>query len=363
MPAPIQKTSDWHGEYDTIIDVRSPSEFADDHIPGAINLPVLSDEERVEVGIIYKQSSPFAARKIGAALISRNIANHLDQQLGQYPSDWSPLIYCWRGGQRSGAMARICSEIGWPVHILDGGYKAYRRMVRAALTDLASQLHPVMLDGATGVGKTLILSALAKYDVQSIDLEALAVHRGSVLGSIPDQQQPSQRLFESQLLDAFMQCDMNRPVLIEAESSKIGQIHIPDGLWKKMISAPSITITADLAARVNYIMRDYDHIISDPSVLTKLVYGMVRRHGYAVTTEWSSMIKDENWPELVTHLIENHYDPAYQSSARRRKRVSLGLIHMETLTDKHIKHAAIQIAEKVNAIKVTKNDLFSCMDE
>jgi tRNA 2-selenouridine synthase len=354
MPAPIKKTSDWHGAYDAIIDVRSPSEYADDHIPGAINLPVLSDEERAEVGTIYKQSSPFAARKIGAALISRNIANHLDQQLGQYPSNWSPLIYCWRGGQRSGAMARIFSEIGWPVHILDGGYKTYRRIIKTTLTALANQLYPIMLDGATGVGKTLIISALAKNNVQSIDLEALAVHRGSVLGAFPDQKQPSQRLFESKLYDALMQLDVRRPVIIEAESSKVGQIHIPDGLWKKMLSAQSITVTADIAARVNYILRDYHHIISDPSILSKLVHGMVRRHGHAITSEWSAMIEKENWKELVTHLIENHYDPAYQSSARRRQRVSLGLIHMETLTDIHINQAAIVIADKIKAIKVTK---------
>ena len=355
MPAPIQQTSDWRGSYDMIIDVRSPSEFADDHIPGAINLPVLSDNERAEIGTIYKQSSPFEARKAGAALISRNIARHLDQDLRHLPVDWSPLIYCWRGGQRSGAMARICSEIGWSVHILDGGYKSYRRAVQHDLTTLAGELHPVMLDGATGVGKTLILSALTGYQTQSLDLEALAAHRGSVLGAMPDQPQPSQRLFESRLCDALARLDRTQSVIIEAESSKIGQIHIPDALWKAMLTAPSITITADMAARVQYILRDYVHIIDDPSVLTNLVHGMVRRHGYAVTSEWSALIADADWPRLVMHLIQTHYDPAYAGSAKRRhQRANLGVIHMETLTDKDINQAAARIAKIINAIKVAK---------
>lgn len=355
MPAPIQKTSDWRGAYDMIIDVRSPSEFADDHIPGAINLPVLSDNERAEIGTLYKQSSPFEARKVGAALISRNIARHLDRDLRDIPVDWSPLIYCWRGGQRSGAMARICSEIGWSVHILDGGYKSYRRAVQQDLTTLAGELHPVMLDGATGVGKTLILSALTGYQTQSLDLEALAAHRGSVLGAMPDQPQPSQRLFESRLCDAIQRLDRTRPVIIEAESSKIGQIHIPDALWKAMLPAPSITITADITARVQYILRDYVHIIDDPAILTKLVQGMVRRHGYAVTSEWSALIADADWPGLVTHLIQTHYDPAYAGSAKRRhERANLGVIHMETLTDKDINQAAASIAKIINAIKVAK---------
>jgi tRNA 2-selenouridine synthase len=252
-------------------------------------------------------------------------------------------------------MARICSEIGWSVHILDGGYKSYRRAVQQDLTPLAGELHPVMLDGATGVGKTLILSALTGYQTQSLDLEALAAHRGSVLGAMPDQPQPSQRLFESRLCDAIQRLDRTRPVIIEAESSKIGQIHIPDALWKAMLPAPSITITADITARVQYILRDYVHIIDDPTVLTKLVQGMVRRHGYAVTSEWSALIADADWPGLVTHLIQTHYDPAYACSAKRRhERANLGVIHMETLTDKDINQAAASIAKIINAIKVAK---------
>ena len=347
MPAPIKKTDTWHGQYDAIIDVRSPSEYADDHISGAINLPVLSDAERAQVGTLYKQHSPFQARKIGAAMISRNIASHLDHQLNHYPSNWSPLLYCWRGGQRSGAMAQILSEIGWSVDVLEGGYKSYRRQVQAELIRMTNQLAAIMLDGATGVGKTIILQALDRYHVQHIDLEGLAAHRGSVLGSIPGLDQPSQRLFESRLYAALHPLDLSKPIVFEAESSKIGNIHIPDCLWKAMLPAPSITITADIAARVDYILQDYDHITTDPSALSKLVYGMIRRHGHDITTLWSSLIAQKNWAELVTHLMNTHYDPAYLASSKRRQRHTLGEIKMKRIDPDHADIAACQIADMI----------------
>lgn len=355
MPAPIIQTLDWKTGFDTIIDVRSPTEYADDHIPGAINLPVLTDAERSTVGTLYKQKSPFEARKLGAALISQNISKHLDNELKQYSANWLPLIYCWRGGQRSGAMARILSEIGWYVHILEGGYKSYRHSVQINLAENMAQLKPIIIDGATGVGKTMILHAMAYQDIQYIDLEGLAVHRGSVLGGIPNKEQPSQRLFESQLLHAFSQLDLSKPVLFEAESSKIGQIHIPDCLWKSMLAAPCITITANLSTRVNYILSDYEHIISDPTALNKLISGMVRRHGYEITKTWSSMIADKNWVDLVTHLIETHYDPAYEGSSKRRQRDKLGVINMKLLDKININRAAKEIADLVNSTKVIKN--------
>lgn len=353
MPAPIKKTDTWHGQYDAIIDVRSPSEYADDHIPGAINLPVLSDAERVQVGTLYKQHSPFEARKIGAAIISRNIASHLDHQLNTYPPNWSPLLYCWRGGQRSGAMAQILSEIGWSVDVLEGGYKSYRRQVQAELIGITKQLHPVMLDGATGVGKTIILHALEANHVQHIDLEGLAAHRGSVLGAIPGLEQPSQRLFESRLYAALHQLDLNKPIVFEAESSKIGNIHIPDCLWKAMLPAPSIIITADITARVDYILQDYDHITTDPSALSKLVNGMIRRHGHDIMMLWASLIAEKNWAELVTHLMNTHYDPAYLASSKRRQRHKLGEIAMERIDADHATAAANQIADMITSQIVT----------
>ncbi|MDA0308669.1 MAG: tRNA 2-selenouridine(34) synthase MnmH [Proteobacteria bacterium] len=347
MAAPISVTQNWHVNgakpFDMIIDVRSPSEYELDHIPGAINLPVLSDDERAEVGTIYKQQSPFKARKRGAALISKNIAIHLDETLSNQNHDWAPLVYCWRGGQRSGAMARVFSEIGWSVSVLEGGYKYYRRQVQAGLTDIANTIKPVLLDGPTGSGKTVILHTLVNQGVQVIDLEHIACHRGSVLGSIPGQKQPAQRLFESLLYDAFSRIDLSKSVVIEAESSKIGGIHIPDVIWKAMLGASSIKISAAMNARVDHILNEYDHITTQPEPLLRLIHGMSNRHGHAITNEWKTLVADKDWHGLVMDLIVRHYDPAYLGSSERRQRSVLGMVHLEALNHDDFDQAARKI--------------------
>jgi tRNA 2-selenouridine synthase len=347
MAAPITITPDWYGNgpqtYDAIIDVRSPAEYEIDHIPGAINLPVLSNAERAEIGTIYKQQSPFLARKRGATLISRNIADHLDHTLINRPSDWSPLVYCWRGGQRSGAMARVFSEIGWPVAVLEGGYKHYRRQVQTGLIALAQNIKPILLDGPTGSGKTVILHTLRKEGAQVIDLERIACHRGSVLGSIPGQKQPSQRLFESHLYDEFIQLDHNKSVIMEAESSKIGSLHIPDSIWKAMLGATCIKISTPIEARVDHILSEYDHIMKQPEALLRLIHGMTNRHGHVVTQEWKALIANKDWRGLVMNLIAQHYDPAYQGSSDRRQRKALGAIHLDKLNHDHLQKASRDI--------------------
>lgn len=185
--------------FDAVIDVRSPAEFADDHIPGAINLPVLNDDERARVGTIYKQESPFAARKVGAALVSRNIARHLDEHFADKPKEYRPLVYCWRGGQRSGSFAIILSQIGFRATVLGGGYKTYRGQVMDGLREVSGRFEFRVLAGRTGSGKTRVLREMAALGGQVLDLEELAVHRGSLLGSEPGCPQPPQRLFESLL--------------------------------------------------------------------------------------------------------------------------------------------------------------------
>lgn len=185
--------------FSDVIDVRSPAEFADDRIPGAINLPVLDDAERVRVGTIYKQVSPFEARKVGAALVSRNIARHIDDHFVRQGKDYRPLVYCWRGGQRSGSLATVLSQIGFRVTVLQGGYKTYRGEVMDRLRDLPKRFDFRILAGATGSAKTRVLRALDAAGGQVLDLEDLACHRGSLLGPEPDAPQPAQRLFESLL--------------------------------------------------------------------------------------------------------------------------------------------------------------------
>ncbi|MGB4347155.1 MAG: tRNA 2-selenouridine(34) synthase MnmH, partial [Burkholderiaceae bacterium] len=233
--------------YDSIIDVRSESEFALDHIPGAINCPVLHDAERVQVGTLYKQTSAFDAKKIGAALVARNISQHLETQFIDKPRDWKPLIYCWRGGNRSGAMAHILAKIGWHAVQLDGGYKEYRRAVNLMLEDQAERLQFRVICGTTGSGKSRLLEALARAGAQVLDLEQLAAHRGSVLGNLPAEPQPSQKMFESRIWQTLRHYSPEQVVFVESESKKVGNLRVPERLMEKMRSSPCIALTTATA--------------------------------------------------------------------------------------------------------------------
>jgi len=236
--------------FDTIIDVRSPAEYAEDHLPGAINLPVLDDAERARVGTIYKQQSPFLARKVGAALVARNAARHLEGALADKPGGWRPLVYCWRGGQRSGSFATILGQVGWRVDLVAGGYKAWRTLVVGALNDQPFPAPLWVLDGNTGTAKTELLARLSALGRQTIDLEALANHRGSLFGHRAGGQ-PSQKAFEGRLAMAISALDPARPVVVEAESSRIGDLMLPKQLWAAMCAAPRLCIAAPLAARAD----------------------------------------------------------------------------------------------------------------
>src|SRR5438552_14993770 len=172
-------------DFDAIIDARTPSEYALDHIPGAVSAPVLDDAERAEVGTLYKKVSPFEAKKLGGALVAKNVARHVERLFGKNDKNWRPLIYCWRGGKRSGAMAHILREIGWDAQTLEGGYRAYRRWVVQELQRLPHHFRFVVIHGPTGSGKSRYLKNLQRSGEQALDLEELAAHRGSVLGNLP----------------------------------------------------------------------------------------------------------------------------------------------------------------------------------
>ena len=262
--------------FDAVIDVRSPSEFAEDHVPGAVNLPVLDDAERARVGTIYVQDSPFRARRIGAALVARNVAHHLETALADKPGGFRPLVYCWRGGQRSGSMATILANVGWRTTVLAGGYKTYRRHVQTRLYEDALALRLVLLAGRTGSGKTQLLTALAARGVQTLDLEALAEHRGSVFGDL-GHPQPSQKLFESRLLAALERLDPARPVIVEAEASKIGDRMAPPMLWKAMTAAPRIVLTVPAAVRARHLATQYAHVVADRAAF-EAALARPRRH-------------------------------------------------------------------------------------
>ena len=331
MPAPISLTTNWTDErIDEIIDVRSPAEFAEDHIPGAINLPVFSNEERAEIGTIYKQQSPFLARRKGAALVSKNIASHIHEHLLDRPENWRPLIHCWRGGQRSRAFAHICAEIGWACFLLDGGYKAYRGQVLDGLRARPSDLSIIIISGKTGAGKTHLLQAIATKGGQIIDLEGLACHKGSLLGADPEHHQPSQRFFESQLFDIMRCFDRSKPVFIEAESSRVGDIAIPKELWHMMSDASVIELESPFSYRLELLKTDYPHLLhKEAADLHNLIEGMTKRYGKETTTKWREDLLKGDFDSFITQILSDHYDPSYERTAKRHERDIIDTLHLQ----------------------------------
>jgi len=304
-----------HG-FDTVIDVRSPAEYAEDHIPGAINLPALNNEERAEVGTVYVQVDPFIARKMGAAMVARNIAAHLEGPLKDMPGSWRPLVYCWRGRQRSGSFGSWLSQIGWRAGVVDGGYQSYRNAVYEALytTPISNRL--ILLDGNTGTAKTDILHRLSALGVQVLDLEGLANHRGSLLGQMPGGQ-PSQKGFETKIAQIMAGFNPMRPVVIEAESSKVGVRIVPPSLWSAMKAAPRIRIDAPLSARAAYLAQAYEDILADRDALASKLRPL-RRHRGSIIDQWLDVWDGGDMAELTTRMMEDHYDPTYRSGRARR---------------------------------------------
>jgi len=335
--------------FDAVIDVRSPSEFAEDHAPGAINLPVLDDEERARVGTVYVQDSPFKARRMGAALVARNIARHLETALADRPGDFRPLVYCWRGGQRSNAMATVLAQVGWRTAVLAGGYRTYRRRVQQRLYEDELGLDLVLLDGGTGSGKTELLPRLQALGVQTLDLEGMAEHRGSLLGALPGRAQPSQKLFESRLLAALEALDPARPVVVEAESSKIGDRMVPPALWRLMVRAPRVELEVPRSERARYLVGAYADLTADPAALKVLLARLPRELGRAKVEELGRMADAGAFRDVADALIELHYDPAYARSGRKETRQLLGRAAAASLDGPGLAAAAEAVAALVAA--------------
>lgn len=304
-------------QFDAIIDVRSPAEFAEDHIPGAINCPVLNNEERQRIGTLYKQVNTFEAKKAGAVLVAKNIARHIETLFLDKPREWSPLIYCWRGGNRSGALAHILAKIGWPAVQLDGGYKEYRRHINATLGEIAAQFSFQVLCGTTGSAKSRLLQVLAQQGAQVLDLEQLAEHRGSVLGHLPQQPQPSQKMFESRLWQTLRQFDPGQVVFIESESKKVGNVRIPDLLMERMRISPCIALQLSQENRIKLLVEDYAHFIAAPDKLNTQLDCLVGLHGKEKIARWHLHALSGDMESLVAELLAEHYDPAYKRSIQR----------------------------------------------
>ena len=306
--------------FDDIIDARSPSEYAEDHLPGAINAPTLDDAERELVGTIYKQRSSFEAKRAGAPIAARNIARHIEERFAERPRNWRPLVYCWRGGGRSGSMVHVLRQVGWNAQRLEGGYKAFRRQVVAELETLPAPFTFHVICGATGSGKSRLLEALAAEGAQVLDLEVLAAHRGSVLGNLPDAPQPGQKSFETAIWTALSQFDPKRPVFVESESRKIGTLRVPDALLERMRASRCFRLEAPSEVRVQLLLEDYRHFVGSPELLLEKLELLRELHGAERLEQWRGHLARGAWEPLVHDLLESHYDPAYRKSLTRNYR-------------------------------------------
>ena len=303
--------------FDTIIDARTEDEHALDHLPGAVNWPTLDNAERITIGTMYKQVNPFEAKKRGAALSARNIAAHIEREVLDKPKGWKPLVYCWRGGNRSGALATILGAIGFQVTLIEGGYKAWRAALVDDIPRLAQRLHYRVVCGPTGSGKTRLLQALAAEGAQVLDLEALANHRSSVLGHIPGVEQPSQKRFDSLIWDALQRFDPARPVYVESESKKVGNVRVPDALIDAMRDSPCINLQLADEERVALLLEDYDFFVKDPDFFCQRLEALSELRGKAVVGEWIEKVKAGQTPSVVLDLLTRHYDPMYAQSIQR----------------------------------------------
>ena len=319
-------------EFSTLIDARSESEYALDRLPGALNWPSLTDAERVIVGTEYVQVSPFLAKKRGAALVARNIAAHIEREVLDKPKDWRPLVYCWRGGTRSGALATVLDQIGFRVHRLEGGYQAYRRALIAALDELPAHFQYRVICGSTGSGKSRLLQVLRAQGAQVLDLEALANHRGSVLGLVPGQPQPGQKQFESRVWDGLRRFDPARPVYIESESKKVGDLRVPLALIECMRSAPCLRLELPLDARVRLLLEDYDFFVTDSAAFCERLDALRAVRGSEVVKAWQAAARAGRTPEVVRDLLVAHYDPIYAQSTKRNF-AGTAALHLELAWD------------------------------
>ena len=303
--------------FDTIVDARSEAEFALDHLPGAVNWPTLRDAERHDIGTLYKQVNPFEARKRGAALAARNIADHITREVMDKPRQWRPLTYCWRGGQRSGSLSLVLGQIGFRVTLIEGGYKAFRAAIVADTARLAPLLRFRVVCGTTGSGKTRLLHALLRAGAQVLDLEALAVHRSSVLGAVPGQAQPSQKAFDTAVWDQLRRFDPAQPVYVESESRKVGNLAVPEVLIGAMRASECLNLVLDDHERVHLLLEDYDFFVRNPQAFCERLDVLAEIKGKALVREWKDKVQAGQMAEVVQDLLTQHYDPVYRQSMER----------------------------------------------
>ncbi|MFM7331046.1 MAG: tRNA 2-selenouridine(34) synthase MnmH [Brachymonas sp.] len=305
------------GAFSAIIDARSESEYALDRLPGALNWPTLNDAQRHEIGTLYVQTSAFEAKKRGAAVAAKNIAAHIEREVLTLPKNWKPLVYCWRGGKRSGSLALILSEIGFEVTLIEGGYKSFRAAVVQDIARLATEFNYRIICGPTGSGKTRLLQVLGQHGAQILDLEALAEHRSSVLGLIPGQPQPSQKQFDMRVWHALRQLNPSRTVWAESESKKVGNVSIPTELMDALRASPCARVELPVQERVKLLLQDYAFFAQDPDFFCQRLDVLRDLRGHALVNAWQEKIRAGAVAQVVQELLELHYDPGYLSSTQR----------------------------------------------
>lgn len=328
----------------TIIDARSEGEYAEDFLPGAINHPVLNNEERARVGTVNKVESPFAAKRVGAPLVVRNVADMIEKHFAGMPKDWAPLVYCWRGGKRSGTLVWLLREIGFDARQLAGGYKAFRARVNAELPALARRFRYVTVCGCTGTGKTALLGALAQAGAQAIDLEGLANHRGSLLGA-RETPQPTQKGFDTLLWHALRSLDPARPVFIESESKKIGAVQMPEAMRATMGGGDCVWLEVPLPARVAHIAAEYAHFVADPQALMARLQPLKELRGARQLQAWQDLANHRDSDALFASLMVDHYDPLYSTAIRRNypQLAAAPQVSLDTLTPAALAAAAASL--------------------
>ncbi len=289
----------------TLFDVRSPAEYAKGHIPGAVNLPLFSDEERAEVGTLYTQVGKEQALRRGLELVGGRLTSYLDE-VRRVAGTGPIAVHCWRGGQRSGSMAQLFAFAGYDVIVLRGGYKAYRRHV---LEHFASQRYRlVVLGGKTGSGKTEILARLAAMGEQVLDLEALAHHKGSAFGALGQRMQPTVEQFENELFTSLRLLDPSRRIWVENESQSIGRVFIPADFWRQMRQSPLIHVELPLEERLRRVISEYGHFPKEDllNCLRKITKRMGPQHEKAAEAAYL-----EGDIHTATRLVLDYYDKTY----------------------------------------------------
>ncbi len=343
------------GEFDTLIDARSEDEYAEDHLPGAVNWPTLNNEERKLVGTIYKQVNAFEANKRGAAMAARNISHHIEREVLDKPKGWKPLAYCWRGGKRSGSLSLVLSQIGFRITLLEGGYKAFRNALLEDIPRLAPKFDWRVICGTTGSGKTRLLQALESAGAQILDLEALANHRSSVLGALPGVPQPSQKHFDTRIWDALRRLDPARPVFVESESKKVGNVAVPAALIEAMRAAPCLNLLLPDEQRVALLLEDYDFFVRDSEAFCERLDALTQLRGKQVVEGWKTQVRAGQIESVVRDLLLSHYDPVYlQSMVRNFKQYAQALsISPQDRSVRAMQALAHELAAQQHALAAT----------